>query len=127
MTDANTLPAAEERSTLEGSTPDLSDDAMRAKAMEAAFDYRGDVTIETGDGRSLEGYVFNRKADVEDPYVEMMLTAGGKATVCFAEVRRLAFTGRDTAAGKSFDTWIKKYVEKKLKGEAANIESEKLE
>ena len=99
---------------------------MRAKAMEAAFDYRGDVTIETQDGRSFVGYVFNRKADVAEPFVDMMLADGGKATLRFSEVRRLAFTGRDTAAGKSFDTWIKKYIEKKLKGEAANIESESL-
>lgn len=127
MTDANTLPTAEERSTLEGTTPDLSDDAMRAKAIEAAFDYRGDVTIETEDGRSLVGYIFNRKADIPEPFADMMLADGGKATVRFAEVRRLTFSGRDTAAGKSFDTWIKKYVEKKLRGEAANIESEKLD
>lgn len=127
MTDLNTTEHAEARTTLEGTTPDLTDDAMRAKAMEAAFDYRGDVTIDTEDGRTFEGYVFNRKADADRPCVEMMLAEGGQATIQFAEVRRLIFSGRDTAAGKSFDTWIKKYVEKKLKGEAANIESEKLD
>lgn len=127
MTDATPTPTAQDRSSLEGTTPDLTDDTMRAKAIEAAFDYRGDVTIDTEDGRTIEGYIFNRKADADPPHIVMMLAGGGQETIRFDAVRRLAFTGRDTAAGKSFDTWIKKYIEKKLKGESANIESEALD
>jgi hypothetical protein len=40
-----------------------------------------------------------------------------KLTVPYAEIAALAFTGRDTAAGKSFDAWVKKYWEKKAAGE----------
>ena len=34
-----------------------------------------------------------------------------------ASIAALAFTGRDTAAGKSWEAWIKKYAEKKAAGE----------
>ena len=44
-----------------------------------------------------------------------------------SDIASLSFTGKDTASGKSFETWIKKYAEKKLAGEAANIESESLD
>ena len=48
-------------------------------------------------------------------------------TVAYDDIAELRFTGRDTAAGKSFDTWMKKYVTKKLAGEAANIEADPLD
>jgi hypothetical protein len=32
-------------------------------------------------------------------------------------VAGLTFSGRDTAAGKTFDAWVKKYWEKKAAGE----------
>ena len=44
----------------------------------------------------------------------------------YSDVTSLTFSGRDTAAGKSWDTWVRKYIEKKMAGEAANIESEQL-
>ena len=46
----------------------------------------------------------------------------------YADIARLEFTGRDTAAGKSFETWVKKYREKKAAGEKnIGLEPEKLE
>jgi hypothetical protein len=40
----------------------------------------------------------------------------------------LAFTGRDTAAGKSFEAWIRKYWEKKAAGEGhLNLQPEALD
>ena len=57
----------------------------------------------------------------------MLPATGEKLTLTFAQIDRLEFTGRDTAAGKSFETWLKKYVEKKLAGEKASIESEPLD
>ena len=51
-----------------------------------------------------------------------------KVTIRFADVAALAFTGKDTAAGKSFETWVKKYNEKKAAGETnIGIESEALD
>jgi hypothetical protein len=46
--------------------------------------------------------------------------------VPLASIKSLAFTGKDAASGKSWESWIRRYAEKKLAGEAANIESEAL-
>jgi hypothetical protein len=46
----------------------------------------------------------------------------------YAQIARLVFTGKDTAAGKSFETWVKKYQEKKAAGEKnIRLEPEKLD
>jgi hypothetical protein len=47
--------------------------------------------------------------------------SGEKLAIPYADIAALAFTGRDTAAGKSFEAWVKKYWEKKAAGEK-NIE-----
>jgi anthranilate synthase component 1 len=51
-----------------------------------------------------------------------------KRSVAYADIAALAFTGRDTAAGKSFEAWVRKYWEKKAAGEKnIQIEPERLE
>ena len=51
-----------------------------------------------------------------------------KIAVKYADIARLEFSGRDTAAGKSFETWVKKYQAKKAAGEKnIGIEPEKLD
>ncbi len=92
--------------------------------LEKAFDYRGDVTITRRDGTVVEGYLFDRKSGVtlHDSYIRVMpKDTPGKLTIRYSEVAGLAFTGRDTAAGKSWEAWVKKYFEKKAAGEK-NIE-----
>ena len=42
-------------------------------------------------------------------------------TVSYAEIARLAFTGRDMADGRSWEAWVRKYAERKAAGEK-NIE-----
>ena len=37
--------------------------------------------------------------------------------MAYGDIASLAFSGRDTAAGKSFEAWMKKYAEKKAAGE----------
>jgi hypothetical protein len=44
-----------------------------------------------------------------------------KVSIQYVNIASLAFTGRDTAAGKSWEAWVKKYWEKKQAGEQ-NIE-----
>jgi LAS superfamily LD-carboxypeptidase LdcB len=39
----------------------------------------------------------------------------------------LEFTGKDTAAGKTWENWVRRYVEKRLAGEQANIDAEVLD
>ena len=43
--------------------------------------------------------------------------------MAYSQIAALTFTGRDTAAGKSWQAWLKKYLEKKAAGEK-NIELE---
>jgi hypothetical protein len=106
---------------LEGWIPPSSTDAEVREALEKAFDYRGDLTITLKDGRKIEGYVFDRKAagpKLSDCFVRLMpKDEPGKLSIPYSDIAALAFTGRDTAAGKSFAAWVKKYNEKKAAGE----------
>jgi len=43
------------------------------------------------------------------------------------ELAALAFTGRDTAAGKSWEAWTRKYWEKKAAGGTLNLHPESLD
>jgi hypothetical protein len=113
---------------MQGTEPSLATTKARCAAIEQAFDYRGDVTIQTNDGRTITGYVFDRRSDVGEPYIRMIQAdSGDRVTVQCARVVRLSFTGRDTAVGKSWETWVKNYKEKKKRGERASIEAEPLD
>ncbi|HWE04511.1 MAG TPA: hypothetical protein VG326_19050 [Tepidisphaeraceae bacterium] len=117
---------------LEGWIPSLATgDEIRA-AFEKAFDYRGDVTLTLKDGRVIEGYIFDRRSDghtLGDCIVRLFpKNEEQKISVPYDQVARVEFTGRDTAAGKSFETWVKKYAEKKAAGEKnIGLEAEKLD
>ncbi len=116
----------------QGASIDLTTvpDAERRRALDAAFDYRGDVTLTLVDGSSFECYIFDRRegATLEHSLVRVMLPGGGeKRTIPYAQIRHLAFSGRDSAAGKSWESWIRRYVEKRLAGERASIESESID
>ena len=105
---------------IEGWIPELaSDDDVRG-ALEKAFDYRGDVTITRKDGSIIEGYVFDRRAGatLQESYVRLLSKdPNTRIVVSYSDIAGLAFSGRDTAAGKSFEAWMKKYWEKKAAGE----------
>src|SRR3569623_1320497 len=105
---------------LEGWVPALASEDEIREALEKAFDYRGDITITRKDGSKVEGYIFDRRngKSLADSYVRVIPTGQRtKLTVPYAEIAALAFTGRDTAAGKTFDAWVKKYWEKRAAGE----------
>lgn len=105
---------------LEGWVPELaSDDDLRA-ALEKAFDYRGDITLTFKSGERVEAYVFNRATgkSLADSYVQYFSSkAPEKRKVSYAEIARIEFSGKDRAAGKHWEDWIKKYSEKKAAGE----------
>jgi hypothetical protein len=105
---------------LEGWIPQLATDDEIRQALEKAFDYRGDITITRKDGSKIEGYLFDRRTapTLKDSVVRLIpKTSREKLTVSYADIAALAFTGRDTAAGKSWEAWMKKYGEKKAAGE----------
>jgi hypothetical protein len=105
---------------LEGWVPELASEEEVRQALEKAFDYRGDVTITRKDGSKVEGYIFDRRTGktLADSAVRLFpKDSDQKISVPYADIAALGFTGRDTAAGKSFDAWVKKYWEKKTAGE----------
>ena len=113
-----------EHQQLEGWIPTLASDEDVRQALEKAFDYRGDVTIHLKVGTAVEGYIFDRRTGktLADSCVRLFpKNDPNKVTIPYSEIAGLSFTGRDTAAGKSWEAWLKKYWEKKLSGET-NIE-----
>ncbi|MCU1301367.1 MAG: hypothetical protein JWQ87_1651 [Candidatus Sulfotelmatobacter sp.] len=105
---------------LEGWIPQLASDEEIRVALEKAFDYRGDVTITHKDGSKIEGYLFDRRtaSTLKDSLVRLYpKNSSEKLSVSYADIAALAFTGRDTAAGKSWEAWMKKYAAKKAAGE----------
>lgn len=123
--------AGRERENLEGWIPALASDAEIREALEKAFDYRGDITVTRKDGSQVTGYLFDRRsgASLADSFVRIIPTnERTKVNVAYADIAALAFTGRDTAAGKTFEAWVKKYWEKKAAGETnIRIDPEKLD
>ena len=125
--------AGRERENLEGWIPALATESETRDALEKAFDYRGDVTLTLRSGEVVEGYVYDRRAGstLSDSLVRMMPSKGedrGRRNIAYGEIAAVNFSGRDTAAGKTFEAWVKKYWEKKAAGETnIQIEPEKLD
>lgn len=108
------------RARLEGSVPDVATADELRSALDSAFNYRGDVTITRKDGARIEGYVFDRRTGptLEQSFVRVMPNdSDGKLSIAYSEIAALAFTGRDTAAGKSWEAWVRRYWEKRAAGE----------
>ncbi len=116
---------------LEGWVPTMASEDEIRTALEKAFDYRGDVTITRKDGTVVEGYVFDRRTGptlVQSSVRLFPKDKTEKLTITYDQIAALAFTGKNTAAGKSWETWLKKYHEKKAAGEKnIGIEAEKLD
>jgi len=116
---------------LEGWVPELASEEEVRQALEKAFDYRGDVTITRKDGSKIEGYIFDRRTGktLADSAVRLFpKDADQKISIGYSDIAALSFSGRDTAAGKSFEAWVRKYWEKKAAGEKnIGIQAEALE
>ena len=113
-----------EHENLQGRVWQPSTEEELREGLEKAFDYRGDVTITRKDGSTVEGYIFDRRAAATLSQSLVRLFPKGESTkvsIPYSDIASLAFTGRDTAAGKSWEAWLKKYWEKKAAGEK-NIE-----
>jgi hypothetical protein len=123
--------AGREREQLEGWVPALAGDAEVREALEKAFDYRGDITITRKDGSKVEGYLYDRRTGttLAESIVRIMPSdRGSRVNIAYSDIAAIAFSGRDTAAGKTFDAWVKKYWEKKAAGEKnIQIEPDKLD
>src|ERR1700721_2642190 len=104
---------------LEGWIPPLATQDEICGAREKAFDYRGDVTITLKNGTQVEGYIFDRQngPTLAESHVRVFpKNFDAKLSIPYSEIQALAFTGRDTAAGKSWEAWLRKYWERKPAG-----------
>jgi hypothetical protein len=114
------LAPAAEREKLEGWVPTLASDEDLRQALEKAFDYRGDVMLTLKSGERIEAFIFNRRtgATLADSFVQYFTPgAPEKRSLSYAEIGRLEFSGKDRAAGKHWEDWVKAYSEKKAAGE----------
>jgi hypothetical protein len=117
--------------SVQGWVPKLATEEELRVALEKAFDYRGDVTLTLKDNSKIEGYLFDRTtgSSLTTSFVRVLpKDTNQKLKICYAEIAALAFTGRDTAAGKSWEAWVGKYWEKKASGEGVlTLEPESLD
>jgi hypothetical protein len=105
--------------TREGWIPNLASEQEIRDALEKAFDYRGDVTITRKDGSKIDGYIFDRVTHqtLGDSYVRVLpANSNQRVKISYADIAALAFSGRDPAAGKSWEAWVRKYWGKKTTG-----------
>ena len=98
-----------------GSTAEL------IEAIDQAFDYRGDVLLELKSGVKVEGYVFNRDTAAKHPSLQIYPRGETAARqIPYADIVTVAFTGEDTASGKSWEAWVaKKESQRQAESDAA--------
>ncbi|HET9995017.1 MAG TPA: hypothetical protein VFQ18_06400 [Candidatus Acidoferrum sp.] len=117
--------------TVQGWVPQLATEEELRIALEKAFDYRGDVTLTLKDNSRIEGYIFDRVsgASLSTSFVRVLpKDSNQRLKISYANIAALAFTGRDTAAGKSWEAWVGKYWQKKATGEGGlSLEPESLD
>ena len=116
---------------VEGWVPELASPDDLRLALEKAFDYRGDVTITTRAGKKIEAFIFNRHtgATLAESWVQYFEpNVNGKQKLAYDQIARLEFTGKDRAAGKHWEDWVKAYNERKAAGEKnIALEPEKID
>jgi hypothetical protein len=109
--------------SLQGAVFEIHSEAERAEAIDKAFDYRGDVTLTLPNG-PLECFIFNRDAAATPPRMEVFVKGQDAPLVIpYSDISAIAFTGRDTADGKSWAAWVAK-KDTERKAEAARVEAE---
>ncbi len=109
-----------EHEQLEGWVPELASEEDLKNALEKAFDYRGDVTMTTKAGKKIEAFIFNRHtgATLSESWVQYFEpNVNGKQKLAYDQIARLEFSGKDRAAGKHWEDWVKAYNERKAAGE----------
>jgi hypothetical protein len=120
-----------EHQGIQGWVPQLATEEELRIALEKAFDYRGDVTLTLKNNSKIEGYIFDRVsgATLAASFVRVLPKDSNlRVKIAYADIAALAFTGRDTAAGKSWEAWVHQYWVKKATGEGdLSLEPESLD
>lgn len=125
------MSAAGARAVQQGIVWKAESEADLREGIEAAFDYRGDVTLLLKDGARIEGYLFDRRARASLAGSQVRLMPAGsrqKLVFRYCDIAGIEFSGRDMAAGKRWQDWVRRYAEKKAAGENhIQIEPERLD
>jgi len=101
--------------TLQGWVPEIGEFLTLAEVIDLAFDYRGNTTVVKADGTEIEGYVFNRDREAPEPFIQIFDAAGnGPMRIPYSEIRNIRFTGRDMAAGNSWQAWLERREREKV-------------
>ena len=109
-----------EHAQLEGWVPTLASDEDLRQALDKALDYRGDVTLTLKNGERIEAFIFNCQTGptLADSFLQYYTPSSPeKRKVSYADIARVEFSGKDRAAGKHWEDWVKAYNEKKAAGE----------
>jgi hypothetical protein len=94
----------------EGSRVQPSNEKELNDAIGRACDYRGDVTIHLKTGEKVIGYVFDRQKTSLHRSIKIFLE--NQIEPCIIKCQDIAvveFSGEDTAFGRSWDDWAKKW------------------
>ena len=85
-----------------------------AEVLRAAVDYRGDVTLILRGGEELRGYIFDFDSTSPERSISLFPEhEDAKRRLLCAEIEGVSFSGKDTASGRSWETWVQQYNEKK--------------
>ena len=96
--------------SFEGMVVHPNDAQELSHVIKMAFDYRGDVTIVLHSGQQVTGYVFDCHERIDEPYLRLYVeNCEDPKIVSYGEVREISFSGEDTAFGRSWDDWAKKW------------------
>jgi lipopolysaccharide export system protein LptC len=108
--------------SLEGRVFRPASHAELVEAVEQAFDYRGDVSLQLTSGQTVEGYVSNRDTHAAQPFLQIFpKVESGLRLIRYADVKAISFTGKDTASGKSWEAWVtKKEAQRRAEAEEAS-------
>src|SRR5688572_1028692 len=108
ISEMNAAPSAESRERLR---VEAADAAALESALDLAVNYRGDVTLHLRSGEAVCGYVYDRALSppAREARVRIIPADGPRRAIPTAAIAAVEFTGRDTATGRSFETWMKKY------------------
>ncbi len=94
----------------EGTCIQPSDENELHEAINRAFNYRGDVTIQLKTGEQLMGYVFNRHTEGPQPSLKLFLPNDKDPhIVSYQDIAGVMFSGEDTAFGRSWEDWAQKW------------------
>jgi hypothetical protein len=87
-----------------------ADENQLREAIGRAFDYRGDVTIRLQSGEQIVGYVFDRHEDIPQSFIQIFLSNHPEPrSVLYQDILEVEFSGEDTAFGRSWEDWAKKW------------------